>query len=427
MARRVFLLIILSFGLVLAGLATLRGGLLALALPIVCYLLIGLWSAPEEIHLEIQRTLSSERATPDAPIQVNLIVHNRGSGLEEVFMEDVLPPELQLREGSNRRLLHLSSGQSFSWTYSVSGPRGYYTFNLVKVDANDFFGLLHRKRNITVEGQLFILPPARRMRRIVIRPRRTKVYSGTIPAHLGGAGVEFFGVRDYQRGDPLHYINWSVSARHPEALYSNEFEQERVADICIVLDGRESTNIIREGHALFEYSIQAAADLADTFLAEGNRVGLLLYGHALNWTLPGYGKIQRERIMQALARAKPGQSLIFEDLGHIPTQFFPAQSQIVMVGPLEPGDYDALLELRARGYQVMVVSPDPITFELAYLPKRPEVNLAGRILRLERGTLLRKLSHAGIQVLDWDLAQAFNQAGPATPGRPLAWFRAIGR
>ncbi len=64
MARRAFLLIILAYGLVIAGLVTLRGELLALALPIVLYLLIGLWRAPEEIHLEIQRTIGSERAAP---------------------------------------------------------------------------------------------------------------------------------------------------------------------------------------------------------------------------------------------------------------------------------------------------------------------------------------------------------------------------
>jgi uncharacterized protein (DUF58 family) len=427
MTRRVFLLIILAYGLVLAGLATLHGEVLALALPVVCYLLIGLWQAPEEIRLDIQRTLSSERATPEAEVQVKLIVHNLGSGLEEVILEDSLPRGLQVWEGSNRHLLQLPSGQSFSWTYGVSGARGYYGFTSVAVEASDLFGLVHRKCSLPAGGQLFILPPAMRMRRVAIRPRHTNVYSGTIPARTGGPGVEFFGVREYERGDPLHWINWNASAHHPEELYSNEFEQERVADVGIVLDSRLGTNIFREGHSIFEHSVQAAAALADTFLAQGNRVGLLLYGHALNWTLPGYGKIQRERILQSLAQAAPGESLVFADLAHIPTQFFPAHSQIVLVSSLSPGDTDVLLQLRARGYQVMVVSPNPVTFELAYLPNRPEVDLAGRIVRLERGMLLRKLRHAGIQVLDWDVAQPFDQVAPAAFGRPLAWLRAIGR
>lgn len=427
MAKRTFLLITLAYGLVIAGLATLKGELLALAAPVILYLLVGSWRAPEKIQLEIQRTLSSERIAPDMPVQVKLTVRNNGPELEEAVLEDTLPPDLHLRNGSTCHLLSLPSGKSFSWTYEISGPRGYYLFTTVEVRASDLFGLVHRKKSIPAKGQLFILPPVMRIRRIAIRPRRTNVYSGTIPARIGGPGVEFFGVREYERGDPPAWINWRISARHPQNLFSNEFEQERVADVGIVLDGRMRTNSLREGHSLFEYSAQAAAALADTFLSQGNRVGLLLYGHYLHWTLPGYGKVQHERILQILARAEPGESLVFDDLGHIPTRLFPAHSQIVLVSPLVPDDFNVLLQLCAHGYQVMVISPNPVAFEMAYLPKHPEVILAGRIVRMEREMLLNKLRHAGVQVLDWDIVKPFDQVGPAALGRPLAWFRAIGR
>jgi len=427
MTKRAFPLIILVYGLVLAGLVTLRGELLALALPLVVYLLTGLWKAPREIQLEIHRIVGSERAAADVPVQVKLAVRNTGPGLEEVVIEDILPGELQVREGSNRHMLSLPSGSSFSWSYSVSGRRGYYVFSAVQVQASDLFGLLPRRKRLPLGGQLFVLPSLVRMRRVAIRPRRTNVYSGTIPARLGGPGVEFFGVRSYEAGDPPAWINWNISARHPESLYSNEFEQERVADVGIVLDGRLRTNLLGEAHSLFEYSVQAAASLADTFLAQGNRVGLLLYGRYLHWTFPGYGKIQRERILQTLARAEPGESQVFSDLAHIPKQLFPAHSQIVLVSSLGLGDYETLLQLRARAYQVMVVSPDPVRFELGFLSKRPEAALAGRILRMERSMALQKLKHAGVQVLDWDVAIPFDQVGPGMLGRPPAWFRAIGR
>jgi uncharacterized protein (DUF58 family) len=427
MSKRITLLVALIYLLTLAGLATLRGGLLALALPLVLYLLVGLWRAPESIQLEFRRSIASERVAPGAPVQVAVSMHNRGSGLEELLVEDLLPAGLNLLEGSNRHLLTLPAGGSFSWTYSVSGPRGHYVFSDLEVQASDLFGLRHRSGSFPFRGQVFVLPPVMRLRHIAIRPRRTNVYSGMIPARIGGAGVEFFGVREYQRGDPQHWINWNLNARHPDALYSNEFEQERVADVAIVLDGRLRTNVLRENYSLFEYSVQAAAALADTFLAQGNRVGLLLYGHYLRWTLPGYGKIQRERILQTLARAEPGDSMVFADLGHIPTRLFPAHSQIVLVSPLMNADYDVLLQLRARGYQVMVISPDPVHFERSYLPDDREFELAGRIVRIERDMLLEKLRHAGVQVLDWNVAQPFDLLASAALGRPPAWFRAIGR
>ena len=427
MPKRVSLLVTLLYLLALAGLVTLRGAVLALSVPFVLYLLFALWQAPAQVKLEVRRRLNSERVAPDAPVQVTVNIHNSGSGLKNVLVEDLLPPGLKILEGSNRHLLNLAAGQSFSWTYTVSGLRGYYVFTALEAEASDLFGLLHRKESFSLQNQVFVLPPVMRLRPIAIRPRRTNVYSGMIPAHLGGAGVEFFGVRAYERGDPQHWINWNLSARHPEELYSNEFEQERVADVGIVLDGRLHANVLRQGHSLFEYSVQAAAALADTFLAQGNRVGLLLYGHYLHWSLPGYGRIQRERILQTLARAEPGESMVFADLKHFPTRFFPAHSQIVLVSPLVPADFAALVQLRARGYQLMVISPNPVRYERSYLPDQPEFELAGRIIQLERHDLLNKLQGAGVQVLDWDVRQPLDLAAQAALGRPPAWLRAIGR
>jgi hypothetical protein len=131
--------------------------------------------------------------------------------------------------------------------------------------------------------------------------------------------------------------------------------------------------------------------------------------------------------MQRLAQSEPGESLVFEDLGHIPTQLFPAHSQIVLVSPLAPDDFDVLLQLCAHGYQVMVISPDPVTYEMGYLSQQPEMITAGRIVRMERELTLLRLRHAGVQVLDWDVSKPFDQIAPAALGRPLAWFRAIGR
>jgi uncharacterized protein (DUF58 family) len=243
---------------------------------------------------------------------------------------------------------------------------------------------------------------------------------------MGGPGVEFFGVREYQTGDSPRWINWRASAHHSTALFSNEFEQERVADVGIVLDGRIRTNLFGNGQSLFEHSVTATAALADAFLAQGNRVSLLQYGQFLQWTLPGYGKLQRERILQALAHAETGGSQIFSDLSYIPTQMFPAHSQVVLVSPLHEDDLDMLIQLRARGYQVLVISPDPVAFELSGLPMDKNSALAARIVRMERDLLLQRLQRAGIQLLNWDVSKPFDKVVQGHLGRPPAWMRAVG-
>jgi uncharacterized protein (DUF58 family) len=423
---RSFLLSLLVYGLILFGLLTLRGEILALSIPLVIYLLSGIVRAPQVIGLTVERKLSLERAGADMPVQVTLQITNTGDTLEDLLVTDRLPQRLKVLDGSAQHLLRLAKNQTVTLIYTVSGPRGYYPFPGIRVEARDHFGLVNRKDTFSTPGQLFVLPSVLRLKQIAIRTRKTRVYSGMIPARVGGPGVEFYGLREYQAGDSPRWINWRASARHTFSMYSNEFEQERVADVGIVLDGRQKTNIFDKEHSLFEHSVLAAAALADVLLSQGNRVGLLNYGRLLHWTFPGYGKIQRERILQALAHAQVGNSTVFSELEYIPAQLFPPHSQIVLVSPLDADDVNVLVQLRARGYQVMVVSPDPVTFESSYLPPTESVNLAARLLRMERNLLIQKLQRAGIQVLDWDVSQPFDQVVKRRLGRPPALLRAIG-
>jgi uncharacterized repeat protein (TIGR01451 family) len=391
-------------------------------------LLVGYLQAPEDVKLEARRDLSVERASPNQDVNVTVTVTNRGSTLEEVLLSDIVPAGLTVRSGFSRHQLRLATGSSYTFTYTVSGPRGGYEFEMIELQVNDHLAVSRTKVRVGAKTRLFVLPPVMRVRNISIRPRRTRVYAGTIPARAGGSGTEFFGVREYQPGDSPHSINWRASARYTDTLYANQYQQERVADVGIVLDGRTKSNEFAGGHSLFEYSVQAAASIADALLNQGNRVGLLQYSAYLGWTFPGYGKIQRERILHALANAKTGDSQVFSDLEHMPTRLFPPESQIVFVSPLIEEDLKPLIQLRAEGYDVLLVSPNPVKFELSYLPSsNANVNLAGRVIHMERLLLLQKLQRANIHVIDWDVREPFDSLVKRKLGRSPVWLRAVGR
>ena len=74
---------------------------------------------------------------------------------------------------------------------------------------------------------------------------------------------------------------------------------------------------------------------------------------------------------------------MFSDLALIPTRLFPAHSQVVLVSPLLPDDLNVLIQLRARGYQLMVVSPDPVAHELEQAGR--SVTLISRGYGVRRG------------------------------------------
>src|SRR5512140_1174538 len=93
--------------LVLAGLGTIRGAFMALSVPLLMFLLYGLWLAPERMELKAEREIGADRVPPQTPVKVVVRVTNVGPGLEELALEDRLAPGLELVDGSNHHLVAL--------------------------------------------------------------------------------------------------------------------------------------------------------------------------------------------------------------------------------------------------------------------------------------------------------------------------------
>jgi uncharacterized protein (DUF58 family) len=430
--KRILILGGLIYLLLLVGLASLDRRLLVLAIPLLIYLGAALPFGPGELRLRAERSTSPDRTIEGAPVNVRLSITNEGSALEQLLVQDLVPPRLAVEDGKPEEAIALGPGETFEMEYTLKSGRGYYDWEHVQVIAGDLLGLSQRTTLVAAPGHLTVLPRVVPLRRLAIRPLRTRGHAGPVPARRGGPGTDFYGVREYQLGDPQRWINWRASARHDAALFTNDFEQERIADVGLILDARIRNEVRAEygvgarNESLFEHAVQATASLADTFLRDGNRVALLVFGRYVDWTFPGYGKVQREQILRALARAEPGESQIFDSLEFLPTRLFPAGSQIVMVSPVSRDDLPVLLRLRGRGYQLLVIRPDPIAFEMQGLAPEPSRELAARILRAERGLVRRRLQQAGVQVVEWPVDRLLDQMIHASLGRVPPWFRSVG-
>ena len=443
--KRILILGGLIYLLLLVGLACLDRRLLVLAIPLVVYLGAALPFGPGELRLRAVRSTSPDRTIEGSPVNVRLSITNEGTALEQLLVQDTVSPRLTVEDGKPAAAIALGPGETFEMEYTLKSGRGAYDWEHIQVTAGDLLGLSQRTTLVAAPGHLTVLPRVVPLRRLAIRPLRTRGHAGPVPARQGGPGTDFYGVREYQPGDPQRWINWRASARHwrasarhDAALFTNEFEQERIADVGLILDARARNEVragygVRAGHgvgtrneSLFEHAVQATASLADTFLRDGNRVALLVFGQYVDWTFPGYGKVQREQILRALAKAEPGESQIFDSLEFLPTRLFPAGSQLVMVSPVSRDDLPVLLRLRGRGYQLLVIRPDPIAFEMQGLASEPSLELAARILRAERGLVRRRLQQAGVQVVEWPVDRLLDQMIHASLGRVPPWFRSVG-
>lgn len=386
----------LTFGILLLGLATLHRDLLVLAIPLLVYLFAAIYQRPEAVKLVVKREIAPDYAPPGTPITVKLTVTNTGAALDELAVSDLLPRGARRIDGKSASVAFLAPQASTTLEYTIAARRGEYARYEVQVHARDFLGCFELPLVYRTTPYFVVHPHYPKLDRIKIRPPQTRGFAGPIAARQGGTGIDFWGVREYQASDPQRQINWKLSARAERDLYTNVFEQERVADVGLIVDARQRTNVTTASDSLFEHSVRAAAALAENFLDDGNRVSLLIYGSGLMRVFPGYGHVQRDRILRELAKATSSVNYALESLTHLPTRLFPAKSQLVLISSLLPEDIPVIVRMRAHGYAVLIVSPDPIAFEAR--------NLSGpayRIASAEREFMLRQVRESGARIVNW--------------------------
>lgn len=415
--RRGSVLLLLSFALLFAALIARSGGLALLALPLLAYLGLGLAYAPEPegLKLSATRALSLRFAPHGAPVEVKVTVTNQGERPVHVLISDPPPAETMRVEGVNCRWASLGPGETAELSYRLLAPRGRYRWDVLPVEARDPFGLRPARLDLPAPADLLVSPRPLPVGPIALRPRETIHAAGPAPARLAGPGLDFWGTRAYHPGDSLRWLVWRRMAREPGRLFTKEFEKYEIADVGLILDARR----IAIDPALFEYSAQAAAGLAESFLRAGNRVSLLVLSDVLVRAFPGYGKAQRQRVLAALAAARvsEGANVTIDTLKYLPVRLFPSRSQLIFISPLAPGDANALRRLRAFGYSLLALSPDPVDF--AARAGGPG-ELALRAARIERELTLRQVRRAGAALVDWKVSQPLDAVLRVALARPLA-------
>lgn len=393
-------LLSLVYALLCVALATRRAEVAWMAAPLLTTLLLGqvrAWRAGAA-RLTAQRRIDRSRA---GDIDVSVTVHNQGASTLHLRLEDAPEPPVRIDDGATVLEAVLSPGQQAELRYGFRVPRGRFVWAGVRAVAGDALQLVEERLELPAPGELHVHPEAVRFRPLPLQPGRTLPSPGSIPARVGGSGTEFFGVREYHVGDALRWIDWRLTARHRGKLFTKEFEQEQIADVGLVLDGRTVVEDEVAGESLCEHGVRATASLATTFLRQGNRVGLLVLGESDARVFPGCGRIHRERILSCLAGVRGRAVAPLRDPGHSLARMFPARSIVIVLTPLLLDDTALLLRLRAHGRRVVVVSPDAIEFRAPAFPTDPVGRLAVRAARVERQLALRAVSRLQIPVVDW--------------------------
>jgi len=147
-----------------------------------------------------------------------------------------------------------------------------------------------------------------RVRRIEIAARRAVEdrLSGQYHSVFKGRGIAFAEVRPYAPGDEVRAIDWNVSAR-TGALHVKRFEEERELTVLLLCDVSGSAAFGSRGRTKAEAAAEVAALVAFSAVANGDRVGLVLFTDRVErFVPPRRGRRHALRLVSEILQVRPG-------------------------------------------------------------------------------------------------------------------------
>ena len=280
---------------------------------------------------------------------------------------------------------NLGGKRSYTWrTVTICRERGRYQLGPILLRTSDPFGLFPMQRDLTPTSN------------VVIYPLTFDIQEFALPVGLlpGGDALRrrthfvttnASGVRDYAPGDSFSRIHWRSTA-HRDRLIVKEFELDPLADIWIVPDmavfghitpkprpsDEEDKGDLPEWmqpdtftlpETTEEYTVSAAASLAQYFLRHNRAVGMLAYGQSNEIVQPDRGERQMNRILETLAVLRAEGRVPVEDMLHAESYLFPRGTTVIIVTPTTQEKWaTSARQLVRRGLRVVTVLIDPSTF-----------------------------------------------------------------
>lgn len=147
----------------------------------------------------------------------------------------------------------------------------------------------------------------RRVRRIELATRRAveSTLSGQYHSVFRGRGMAFDEVRAYAPGDEVRAIDWKVSARMGE-LYVKRFTEERELTVVLLCDLSGSADFGSRERTKAEVAAELAALLAFSAVANGDRVGLVLFTDRVErFVPPRKGRKHALRLVSEILQLEP--------------------------------------------------------------------------------------------------------------------------
>lgn len=353
-------------------------------------------------EIEITRTVQ-ETAFEDEMLNIKMTVRNKRSRASFFFeIIDKFPAAQPGKEPVSLFILDISRGEEKNFNYSVDCyKRGLWQIGPIDIVSQDSLGFFKMKRTINLLSTILIYPSFFRVFAFPSLARGSVSWMGVETAKISGDSHEFFGIREYERGDAISRIHWPSTAKHNK-LIVKQFERNAVQEVTIILDLKKGSDIGMGRETTLEYSVKTAGSIARFLLESGAFVQLICYAKEAMIVPFGKGESHMYKILEYLAKIQANGSFTLSQTLEEASFITPYSSTLIAI--MSDNDMDALsslVQFKIKGIKLIVMVLSTSTFghseDVEYLDieeaKRFDEALAGLeayVYRISKGDDLEK-------------------------------------
>ncbi|MFJ7747607.1 DUF58 domain-containing protein [Peribacillus sp. NPDC097295] len=264
---------------------------------------------------DVERKISKQECQAGESVEITLIF-SRKNRLPLLYMvvEEELPIDM-----TKRTLLFPGFKRSFNLTYTLDSlPRGEHFLHAVRFSIGDFLGLYEKEATMRSPMKITVFPTYQELNYKHLEYVFTQGQVGSSKKRQREHSV-VSGIREYQPGDQLSWINWKATARTSEIM-TKEFEEQRSHDTLLLLDEQVSP--------FFEEAIVLTASLVHALIKRGMDVGLASTGSREVVPARG-GSKQRRKLFYQLTKAKATSINVWN--GKLQKGIVPSNASVICV------------------------------------------------------------------------------------------------
>jgi uncharacterized protein (DUF58 family) len=220
--------------------------------------------------------------------------------------------------------------------------RGKYKIGPFSIYFFDPLGLLFLKKTYFIYSELYVYPRTFNIQKFPPLIKGTVPWFGIETSRVSGDEHEFYGIREYQQGDPIKKIHWFSSARKNK-LIVKQFQRQSFFRVTILFNLEKDKNFGEGKESIVEYIIKISASVAKYLIERDVSLEIIAHTGEMVHIPFNKGPEHLEDIFRFLAVAQAESRINLREIFQEFSRYIPNDSSLILL--MSDMDLDCLSDI----------------------------------------------------------------------------------